>query len=105
MKSIRSSNHRSQSTKATELTRREFIHKMSAAALGAGALLTPAVASSGSTTAPGDMKYRTLGKTGIRVSEMGFGSHLNEDKRGDPQARGAVIRKGLELGINLIRHL
>ncbi len=101
MKSIRSSNHRLQSTKATELTRREFIHKMSAAALGAGALLTPAVASSGSTTASGDMKYRTLGKTGIRVSEMGFGSHLNQDKRGDPQARAAVIRKGLELGINL----
>ncbi len=101
MKSIRSSNHRSQSTKAAELTRREFIHKMSAAALGAGALLTPAVASSGSTTASGDMKYRTVGKTGISVSEIGFGSHVARENMNDPQARAAQIRKGLELGINL----
>ncbi len=101
MKSIRSSNHRSQSTQATELTRREFTHKMSVAALGAGALLSPDVASSGSTTASDDMKYRTLGKTGIRVSEMGFGSHVTQENRDDPKAREAQIRKGLELGINL----
>jgi aryl-alcohol dehydrogenase-like predicted oxidoreductase len=47
------------------------------------------------------MKYRKLGKTGISVSEIGFGSHLSRQNMGDPKARTAQIRKGLELGINL----
>ena len=47
------------------------------------------------------MKYRQLGKTGIAVSEIGFGSHLSRPNMSDPGARAAQIRKGLDLGINL----
>ncbi len=45
------------------------------------------------------MKYRTLGRTGISFSEIGFGSHVAWDKLDDEEGRTAQIRKGLELGI------
>ena len=95
------------------MTRREFFPKAAAAAIGAGALLSteelvrrgsafasPAVNSEAKSNS-GGMEYRTLGKTGISVSEIGFGSHLDPDKMGDPEGRAAIIRKGLEGGINL----
>ncbi|MCC7264604.1 MAG: aldo/keto reductase [Candidatus Latescibacteria bacterium] len=88
------------------LTRRQFIPRVAAAVLGAGAWLNPqrllaedraqlAAASSEG------MRYRSLGKTGIRVSEVSFGSHLTDANRLNPQERSAQINKGLELGINL----
>lgn len=82
------------------LTRREFIPRIAAAALGAGALLRPA-AGAPAAGAAGQMKYRALGRTGISVSEIGFGSHLSRQNMADPLARAAQIHKGLELGINL----
>lgn len=92
----------------TGFTRREFIP--AAAVLGVGALLTPwkllARASVRTSAEAGTLRtegmgYRTLGTTGIRVSEIGFGSHLTGANRADPPTRMAQIRKGLELGINL----
>lgn len=92
-----------------DITRREFFPRAAAAVIGAGALLNsePLVWSGGTFASPtaksssGEMGYRTLGKTGISVSEIGFGSHLDPDKMDDPEARKAVIRQGLESGINL----
>ena len=82
------------------LTRREFIPRAAAAALGAGALLCPAVSAvTASATRP--MKYRKLGQTGMTVSEISFGSHLHAANRADPEGRAAQIHRGLELGINL----
>ena len=86
------------------LTRREFLPKMAAALFGVGALLHPQhllarVAQDPGNTA--DMKYRVLGKTGIQVSVIGFGSHLNDVILSNPVARANHIRKGLEVGINL----
>ena len=92
-----------------DITRREFFPRAAAAVIGAGALLNsePLVRRGGTFASPtaksrsGEMGYRTLGKTGISVSEIGFGSHLDPDKMDDPEARKAVIRQGLESGINL----
>ena len=88
---------------AAGITRREFFPKAAATAIGAGALLSGQVpgASISSAAATDGVRYRMLGKTGISVSEIGFGSHLDDDKMGDPQGRAAVIGKGLEYGINL----
>ena len=51
------------------------------------------------------MKYRTLGRTGIRISEVGLGTWgMGGDRYGradDAESRGAILR-ALELGINHI---
>ena len=83
------------------LTRRSFIPRMTAATLGAGALLGSMGNSAPVNSASSGMKYRTLGRTGISVSEIGFGSHVARDKLDDEEGRTAQIRRGLELGITL----
>ena len=49
----------------------------------------------------GSMRYRRLGKTEIRVSELGFGSHLKRVNMEDPEGRRKQIETGIEKGINL----
>ena len=90
------------------ITRREFFPQIVAAALSTGTLLNPSelIGSRLSPTASplnssSRSGQRPLGKTGISVSEIGFGSHLNSENRSDPEGRVNQIRKGLELGINL----
>ena len=46
------------------------------------------------------MKYRTLGKTGLQVSEIGFGGEWLE--RHDEEESIAVVRHAAKLGINII---
>ena len=47
------------------------------------------------------MQYRTLGKTGISVSELSFGSHLKRFNIENPEHRRKQIEIGIEKGINL----
>lgn len=47
------------------------------------------------------MRYRTLGKTGISVSEVSFGSHLKKVNVENPEQRRKQIEMGIEKGINL----
>ena len=104
MKSKLSSRSRPRQQAGKNISRREFIPRMMTAALGAGALLHSGMLlarQQAAATPPGTMKYRTLGKTGISISEIGFGSHLTPQNMNDPQTRAAQIRGGLELGINL----
>jgi aryl-alcohol dehydrogenase-like predicted oxidoreductase len=49
----------------------------------------------------GSMQYRALGKTGILVSEIGFGSHLLRENVENAEERCRHIHKGIEKGINL----
>ena len=48
------------------------------------------------------MQYRELGKTGLRVSEIGFGTGLGAGLivRGDPRERVQAVARAIELGIN-----
>ena len=48
------------------------------------------------------MRYRMMGATGIRVSEIGFGSGDNAGLlvKGEPQEQIRAIERALELGIN-----
>ena len=48
----------------------------------------------------GTMPKRRFGKTGVDVSRLGFGSHLDERCKADPKTRDRMIRMGYEHGIN-----
>ena len=49
----------------------------------------------------GEMPKRILGKTGIEVSILGFGSHLEKELIEKPEERDRMIRLGFEGGINI----
>ena len=49
----------------------------------------------------GQVPRRTLGKTGIEVSMLGFGSHLKNELIAKPKYRDRMIKLGFEGGINL----
>ena len=50
------------------------------------------------------MRYRTLGKTGVRASVLGFGGMRLPMKgdRVDDELAAPMIRRGIELGINYL---
>ncbi len=48
----------------------------------------------------GTIERRTLGKTGMEVSMLGFGSHLKKELIGKPKLRDKMIKAGYEGGIN-----
>ncbi len=48
----------------------------------------------------GEVKKRILGKTGIEVSMLGFGSHINKEINKRPDLRDRMIKLGFEGGIN-----
>ena len=80
------------------LTRRDFLKRAAvgaAAAAGATSGIAqglPAVFAA--TSKAGGMKYRTLGRTKLKVSEVSFGTILT--------GNAAVIHRGLDLGINYL---
>jgi len=85
---------------ATNVTRRQFL-EIASAGVVAGALNPPF----GSSAPPADNKngipYRTLGRTGERVSAVGLGGyHLG--KQADPDESIRIIRTGLDEGINFL---
>ena len=49
----------------------------------------------------GEMPKQTLGKTGIAVSVLGFGSHLTPELIANPVARDRIIKLGFAGGINI----
>ena len=49
----------------------------------------------------GEIPKRTLGKTGIEVSVLGFGSHLKKELIADPVSRDRMIKAGFDGGINI----
>lgn len=77
------------------LTRREFLKKASMGVLGAGFLSafdSFAASKSGGT----QMKYRILGRTGLKVSAIGFGSNRVHNSGLAP------LYKAFEMGVNYI---
>lgn len=49
----------------------------------------------------GSMPYSELGKTGIRISNYGFGSHIRAEMRGYDYQREYLIHEAVDLGINV----
>lgn len=89
------------------MKRRDMLKKTVAGAAAVG-IAAPAVHAAKTDVIPrtpepmtGEMEYRTLGKSGIRVSRLGFGSHLSVENRKDPRGRDRQIQEGFENGINL----
>ena len=73
------------------LRRREFLWQGAAAALGAGAL--PLVAAEAwASEPPRVQRYRELGRTGLRISDISFGSSRSTDSD--------LVRQAFDLGIN-----
>lgn len=46
------------------------------------------------------MEYRTLGRTGVRVSQVSLGGWLTYGRTEDARATAPIVRRALELGIN-----
>ncbi|MEE8451078.1 MAG: aldo/keto reductase [Thermoguttaceae bacterium] len=98
-------------------TRRGFLEKVGKGAVTggvAGPLLgashADAAEAGGSGATPGKVGYRTLGKTGLKVSEIGFGGHSWSYKR-TPDGQGGyrqvtideaveMIAAGIDMGVN-----
>jgi len=89
------------------MKRRDMIRKtaLGAAAVSFGAPAVHAQKGDEIPTKPNplrrDMEYRPLGKTGIKVSRLGFGSHLLDYNKKDPVRRNRQIQEGYENGMNL----
>lgn len=100
-----------------EPTRRRFLTQLGqgvaatgAAAAGAGAPLLAGANPTDSAKPAGQVKHRTLGKTGLKVSEIGFGGHSwayarvptgnGEYRKTNIDEATEMIRAGLDMGVN-----
>lgn len=89
--------------------RREFIKNMLLCMVGAGALSTipgcsPKLVRSGEPSKAA-MRYRKLGRTGIKVSEIGLGGHFDgpgwrEKHSKEQRMREAIFKEAVKAGIN-----
>jgi len=96
-------------------TRRQFIRQLGLGMVAAGAapqLLGNACGTSETKKKSPKVKYRILGKTGLKISEIGFGGHSWSYKR-VPDGRGGyrkptideavrMIAVGLDMGVNFL---
>ncbi|HRZ87791.1 MAG TPA: aldo/keto reductase [bacterium] len=81
------------------IDRRDFLKKASWGALGAGVLMSgirdlafpPTLFAAGPATA-GSLEYRTLGRTGLKITPISFGAMRTDEP--------AVIRRAFDMGIN-----
>jgi aryl-alcohol dehydrogenase-like predicted oxidoreductase len=46
------------------------------------------------------MEYRFLGKSGLKVSQIGFGNWLNSDSVDDAERTNKMVKQAYDLGIN-----
>ena len=104
--------HTSGDTRTEEATRREFLRQVGNKTLAGGvaaAMLGQQASVAGAP--PGQVGYRVLGKTGLHVSEIGFGGHSWAYAK-VPDGSGGLrkvnlaeamrmISIGLDLGVNL----
>lgn len=106
---------KSQSTEKAVTNRRRFLQTVGqTTVIGAGSCMTGVSTAigddRGQTTAERRVRQRRLGKTGLMVSEIGFGGHSWSFKRVPDEKGGLrrltldeserIIRVGLEMGVN-----
>lgn len=82
-------------------TRREFLRTSAGAAIGAGAGLTLAPWALGRIAESG-VEYRTLGKTGMRVSLLGLGTTQIAGDRVEQSQVDELLNQALDNGLNAI---
>ena len=75
------------------MKRRTFLETTALTGVAAGAYIMGCERSGG-------MIYRTLGRTGIKISLLGFGSHLTRENKANPKERDRQIQEGIDRGIN-----
>jgi len=79
----------------SDSTRRQFLKKIGLKKIGAGAvagtMASPLLNDARSAATERKVKYRTLGKTGIAISEIGIGGHSWAYKR-VPDGKGCAGR-------------
>lgn len=81
-----------------EPTRRKFLKKSVSGIAGAG--LAGSLLGAGQSTTPGGMPYRTLGKTGEKVSLLGVGGH--HIGRGFESGGVRIIQEAIDNGVNFL---
>ena len=79
------------------MKRREFVKTASLSAVAA----TAGCSTTGEKNAGDTMTYSILGKTGMNISRLSFGSHLTRENIADQEGRDRQIQFGIENGINL----
>ncbi len=82
-----------------ERSRREFLGKVAFGIAGAG--IGPAVLKKSFAAAAGEMPYRTLGRSGEKVSLLGLGGYHIGIQR-DEQESIRIIRTAIDSGINFL---
>jgi predicted aldo/keto reductase-like oxidoreductase len=81
-------------------SRRGFIEKLAMGITGAR-LAAPIIADASETTRAGDVPYRTLGRSGEKVSLLGLGGyHVGIQKDGAESTR--IIRAAVDQGVNFL---
>ena len=107
--------HHSKHQTETDSTRRGFLKKIGLGAVAGGMaapLLDNSLAAKTSLTTSHKVKHRVLGKTGLSVSEIGFGGHSWAYKQ-VPDGKGGLrrptveeaaemIAAGLDMGVNFL---
>ena len=106
--------HISTNRSRTGSTRRRFLHRLGQGAV-AGGMVTPLLddrRAAAADSTPGVVRCRTLGKTGLKVSEVAFGGHSWAYKRVPDGAGGyrqptveeavEMIAAGLDTGVNYL---
>jgi len=80
-----------------DLTRREFLARAAAGAVvtvgaASGIGISTSTARGEAAGAAGGMRYRTLGRTGLKVSELGLGTIKTENP--------GVVKRAMDMGVN-----
>lgn len=83
------------------IDRREFLKQASLAGLGVVLSSCGATKLAPRSVPSRSLGYRLLGRTGIKVSELAFGSHMTDENVADPVGRKRQILRALERGVNL----
>ena len=92
------------------MKRRSFLSKGSSVIIGTGVLGCSTIKVTQKFSEPafdkvvpepiGTMEYREIGKTGIKVSKYGFGSHIREDLLSFTKERERMIHEAYDYGVN-----